>query len=57
MKKILLLISLVMLSSVAKADCFCACVNGEYQAVCEKSWEFGTHYCGFKYCPLPLNLI
>ena len=39
MKSLIAIAVLVCLSNVARADCECTCVGGEYQAVCDDSAE------------------
>jgi hypothetical protein len=37
--KILIFITLLLLSTNAKADCFCACIDGEVKSICTGIYE------------------
>ena len=50
-KKHLLLVLLAMLPGAALADCYCACMNGRNQAICENSLDIKP-ICGPAICPI-----
>ena len=50
-KKVILFISIILLSNTANADCVCSCVNGQNIPICSNSIDVRP-VCPPKICPI-----
>jgi hypothetical protein len=44
-------LTILALPAVAAADCYCTCINGQNQAICDRAYEMKP-LCGQSLCPL-----